>query len=126
MLCVTLQAADIRSYSSLRPSFKLFTSLPNCLAMFCSFAIPSLRKPIGSLLGLRRSFSSSKRLSTSLFKALSSFEISAFFLSEVLNRSLVLCIALLQTFKPVLILFRSSWNNELIGTVSRPFRCSNS
>ena len=111
----------------LRPSRTFFISLTNCLVPFFSFAIPSLRKSSSSFLDLLRFFSSSKRSFTSLFKALSSFEISVLFFSELLKRSLVLLIALLQTFKPVLILFRSSWNNEsVVGAVSLRFRCSNS
>ena len=111
---------------SVRPSRTFFISLPNCLVLFCSFTIPSLRKSNISILRLPTSFSSSKRLFTSLFKALSSFEISVFFLSEFLKRSLVLCIALLQTFMPVLIFFKSSWKFKSIGTVFFSFSSFNS
>ena len=95
--------------------------------MCCSFPIPSLRKSSCSFLDLLRSFSSSKRLFTFLFNALSSFDISVFFSLEDLNRSLALCIALLQTFKPLLILFRSSWNNEsVVWAISFCCKCFNS
>ena len=122
MLCVTLQAVFTRPCSSLRPSRTFFISLPNCLVLFCSFPIPSLRKSSSSFLRLPRSFSSSKRVFTSPFKALSSFKISIVFLLELSKRSLVLCIASLKNSIPVFILFRSSRNNESVGTVCLSFR----
>ena len=91
-----------------RTSLKIFTSLPDCFVLFYIFPIALLRRLSSSFLCFPRSFFSPKRSFISLFKALSSFEISVFFSLEFLKRSSVFYRELLKIFMSVLILFRSS------------------